>query len=640
MKPSNIMLQQDESGSLHVTLIDLGIARRLDLDQKLTKTDSVIGTMSYMSPEQCSGGVVDVRSDLYSLGCIMYECATGRLPFAGNEMEQVLGHTQPNRPRAPRPVETIVDKLMRLEPTARFQNADETLMALREINFGSYDHFIESNRGKCKKWPKQVLAGAAALAITLVGGPFIYGVLPTEHCERRAPQTLTQSYVTLFESLQEAAITNDVKKQKDLVKLLEKQPDNFWREAARCRSISVFDQLKKIFSDQRKSGDLATADQTYSLLERAISATGLLRYQAYTALEMLADCYYSASIYDDKVINLLSGIANEQRFPSLDRQTAFIRLANCYRSRRNWNQCLLFHKKATQFIGGQSSKAKLISDNDAAISYANMLTVVKPDPSEQKRLIGIALDSLIRYGRAPGRDSISKEDMWGRVRDISTLTYRTGIKLNEADLCKLEKLLQSCAETPAKQIETRMMIGTHKLFAKDRSGTDDFLRALKAASEQGLWRRYVEIVCALSELSDLPKEQKIKLLADGLSKLSALKPPDFSLNMHLSYRMGYEISDHGKRPRLATQFFEQAIEQCKQAQVCAGAEGDLYSAAYKVNMCLAIADLASNAGEYKLARASVSEIDRVPKGDLPNFWTQQKKAWLAQILSYMKKDRH
>ncbi len=82
LKPGNVMvLKQDER--LLVKIVDLGLAKSLALDVsgKLTQTGEVFGSPQYMSPEQCLGKQLDGRTDIYSLGCIMYECITGTPPL-------------------------------------------------------------------------------------------------------------------------------------------------------------------------------------------------------------------------------------------------------------------------------------------------------------------------------------------------------------------------------------------------------------------------------------------------------------------------------------------------------------------------------------------------------------------------------
>ena len=129
IKPSNILL---ENGVERVKITDFGLARSAD-DASLTKAGDVLGTPQYMSPEQARGEPMDHRSDLFSLGCVMYAMAAGRSPFRAETTMAVLRRVCEDRPRPLRDVnpdipdwlEGIVAKLLAKEPADRFRSADE-----------------------------------------------------------------------------------------------------------------------------------------------------------------------------------------------------------------------------------------------------------------------------------------------------------------------------------------------------------------------------------------------------------------------------------------------------------------------------------------------------------------------------------
>lgn len=94
LKPSNIMIVKDSENAHKAVLVDFGIAKIFSLpgnmSLRLTQTGEVFGSPLYMSPEQCMGQKVDYRSDIYSLGCVLYECCTGRSPFEGDNFLNVI----------------------------------------------------------------------------------------------------------------------------------------------------------------------------------------------------------------------------------------------------------------------------------------------------------------------------------------------------------------------------------------------------------------------------------------------------------------------------------------------------------------------------------------------------------------------
>jgi serine/threonine protein kinase len=97
LKPSNIMLARDEKGNQTVKIVDFGIAKVSTLEgaQSPTQTGEIFGSPLYMSPEQCSGAKIDQRSDIYSLGCVIYEMLTGHPPHvADSALATAVRHLQ------------------------------------------------------------------------------------------------------------------------------------------------------------------------------------------------------------------------------------------------------------------------------------------------------------------------------------------------------------------------------------------------------------------------------------------------------------------------------------------------------------------------------------------------------------------
>jgi len=142
VKPNNVMLARDGS----VRLLDFGLARGSGIDvTTLTRTGTMLGTPGYMSPEQFDAHGVDERSDLYSLGVVLFEMLTGRLPFGGQTPIAVaLAHkTQtPPLPRSLRPgvpawIEHVVMRCLEKEPEKRYANAPELSAELRRPRSGA-----------------------------------------------------------------------------------------------------------------------------------------------------------------------------------------------------------------------------------------------------------------------------------------------------------------------------------------------------------------------------------------------------------------------------------------------------------------------------------------------------------------------
>jgi serine/threonine-protein kinase len=140
VKPANIMY---EPQSDQVKVADFGIARITDSSK--TKTGMVLGTPSYMSPEQLSGKKVDGRSDLFSLAVTLYQMACGRLPFEGDSMAQLMfkiaNEPPPDilgfNPALPPVFVAFLDRAMAKDPAERYQTGEEFAAALRETVRGA-----------------------------------------------------------------------------------------------------------------------------------------------------------------------------------------------------------------------------------------------------------------------------------------------------------------------------------------------------------------------------------------------------------------------------------------------------------------------------------------------------------------------
>jgi serine/threonine protein kinase len=152
LKPGNIMVTTDGL----VKVLDFGLAKLTEVaisndinDMRTaghtTRDGTIIGTAAYMSPEQAEGKKVDVRSDIFSFGSLLYEMVTGRLPFQGGSQASILAailREQPKLPRdlgakIPSDLEKIITRCLRKEPERRFQHMDDLRVALEELQEAS-----------------------------------------------------------------------------------------------------------------------------------------------------------------------------------------------------------------------------------------------------------------------------------------------------------------------------------------------------------------------------------------------------------------------------------------------------------------------------------------------------------------------
>ncbi len=146
IKSSNLSF--DELG--RVKLLDFGLAKWLALEESTlgpgtefhTRGGRVLGSAGYMSPEQALGRTLDHRTDLFSLGVVLYEALTGRLPFGGSTFREIVHRTVRDEPepihrmnvRVPPVLEQIITRCLRKDPTLRYGSAAELSNDLRELD--------------------------------------------------------------------------------------------------------------------------------------------------------------------------------------------------------------------------------------------------------------------------------------------------------------------------------------------------------------------------------------------------------------------------------------------------------------------------------------------------------------------------
>lgn len=157
IKPTNIILTRDSSGAEVAKLVDFGIAKVMNASTRethdLTQTGEVFGSPHYMSPEQCLGFMLKEQSDIYSLGCTLYETLTGEPPFAGtNPIQLVVKHINDNasgfekslkKDKKGKQLETVTLKCMEKEPENRFQKVSTLKTDLNRIKNGKSIPFYD-----------------------------------------------------------------------------------------------------------------------------------------------------------------------------------------------------------------------------------------------------------------------------------------------------------------------------------------------------------------------------------------------------------------------------------------------------------------------------------------------------------------
>ncbi len=180
MKPSNIIISQRSDGQEHINIVDFGIAKVLapNVQQtQLTQTGELFGSPLYMSPEQCSGAPVDLRSDIYSFGCVMYEVVCGRPPFQEENPFQVMLKQVQHEPlplhsvnpsvSIHKDLEYVVMRCLQKEPGDRYQNVNDLLADLKQLQAGNrIKRKIQKNSRKTRQLIKFIVILLASFSVS------------------------------------------------------------------------------------------------------------------------------------------------------------------------------------------------------------------------------------------------------------------------------------------------------------------------------------------------------------------------------------------------------------------------------------------------------------------------------------------
>jgi streptogramin lyase/predicted Ser/Thr protein kinase len=175
VKPGNVLLDAHD----HAYLSDFGLVRQTEIDARVTKTGQLTGTVDYVAPEQIRGEPVDGRSDIYSLGCVLYECLTGVPPFRrDSEVATLYAHLESpaprpseRRPGIPASLDDVVSRSTAKNASDRFGTGHDFSTALSSVVGGS----LTRAPTRRNRWPVAAVAGVLAAAaivaiIALTGG--------------------------------------------------------------------------------------------------------------------------------------------------------------------------------------------------------------------------------------------------------------------------------------------------------------------------------------------------------------------------------------------------------------------------------------------------------------------------------------
>jgi WD40 repeat protein len=220
LKPANVLLTSD--GAPKIT--DFGLAKDLGIDSGQTESGSILGTPSYMAPEQALGHIraIGPETDVYALGAILYECLTGRPPFRGATILETLEQVRTQEPvspsqlqsKLPRDVETICLKCLQKDPAKRYRTAAELADELQRFErgetilarpVGSVERLVRW----CRRNPLVSMSiGATASALLIGAAVAIYFAVVASHARDRADQVADEAILLAQKATEEGERAN------------------------------------------------------------------------------------------------------------------------------------------------------------------------------------------------------------------------------------------------------------------------------------------------------------------------------------------------------------------------------------------------------------------------------------------------
>ena len=288
LKPDNLFLVEREGEPPLVKLVDFGIAKTVGVEgesMKLTRTGTLVGTPYYMAPEQINGGKVDVRTDLYALGVILYQMCSGQLPFGGDTLGEVLvGHLQ--KPVPPLPADSvqwgipaeigpILAKLLAKAPEERYENLGDVLADLDRLQRGEQTTAGLNSRLTLSAMPKvervrrrnlvALLLLPVAVCLLAVGGYFFIDKLRSRSKGEEIDMVALRSLA--LKILQEGLGDGDPQVRGQAVGALEDSRDSRHRSLLEGRLRDADPQVQA--QAARALGVIGNRGATAALLHRA-----------------------------------------------------------------------------------------------------------------------------------------------------------------------------------------------------------------------------------------------------------------------------------------------------------------------------------------------------------------------------------
>lgn len=277
LKPGNVMLSSADGSFADARLVDFGIAKLMAQEgeeaEKLTMTGQLFGSPPYMSPEQCRGFELDARTDIYSMGCVMFEALTGRVPIRGETiLETIMMQVSQTAPAMkevrpdlefPTILEAIIAKTLAKDAADRYQSMRELMVALMEAGIemrspGTIQHTVVTVQPKKSLFPTYIYVGIVCFTIFVSA---IFGFVKQEALNKKSREleqselyrqqllTLTPSE-TVTDSMLAEILQSDLRRTEIDLQNAVKITDSSMYNVAKLKTLGKID-----LTDCKQIGD-------------------------------------------------------------------------------------------------------------------------------------------------------------------------------------------------------------------------------------------------------------------------------------------------------------------------------------------------------------------------------------------------
>ncbi len=460
IKPSNLVISQQKDGSDLVKLVDFGIAKVMKITegekpQQLTQAGEIFGTPAYMSPEQCNGGKVDERSDIYSFGCLMYEALAGEPPLVGDTfINTVVKHIsekpkpfaeKTNNLNVPPHIEAVILKCLEKNPEDRYQSVKELKLALVDAaiadnvklaqplpnatgsNTGSHEFagVKESGETKQQRQLKIILTVSVATTTMLLIAVSAWWLFlfngPEGDSGTLFSKMLWQRHLTVSDDLIRDKQYNDaIKELEEAKKLAEKFGDNKSRLETTLKKLSNAYGKARRYSDQEEANKALSHLSTEKVYSEYDNLMELLKsWQTVPASRTDSEeRAQQAAAFSD----IIARCADKLSIRSVERQELLLKKAIAVFDKmeiRDWRSTVRFRLSLAECFRGQGRG----SDQRRVLKEAIAACPKNPDSKEAWKMkiqAVLALGQLDRNENSQlpqfnhARDEIEQALSWTR----------------------------------------------------------------------------------------------------------------------------------------------------------------------------------------------------------------------------------